>query len=62
MQIRKEKKMKLTNEELKCIKGGAGLSGTLINSLINGIKTFMDVGRYFGSSIRRLFGGKFCSM
>ena len=52
--------MKLTNEELKIIKGGA-ISGTLINSIINGVKTVMDVGRYFGSSIRRLFGGKSCS-
>lgn len=53
--------MKLTNKELKCIKGGAGISGTLINSLVNGIKMFMDVGRYFGSSIRRIFGGRYCS-
>lgn len=54
--------MKLTNKELKNIKAGFSLSGTVINALVNGVKAFMDVGRYFGSGIRRLFGGKSCSM
>ena len=52
--------MKLTNKELKNIKAGFSLSGTVINALVNGVKAFMDVGRYFGSGIRRLFGGKSC--
>lgn len=53
--------MKLKNNELKMIKAGAGISGTLINSLIKGFNSFMDVGRYLGSSIRRLIGHNICS-
>ncbi len=52
--------MKLTKKEAKMISGGAGISGTLINALIKGFNAFMDIGRYFGSSIRRLIGGNYC--
>ncbi len=52
--------MKLTKNEAQNIVGGAGITGTLINSLIKSFNTFLDVGRYFGSSIRRLFGGASC--
>ena len=48
--------MKLTNNESKMIVGGARISASLINSLIRGINSFMDIGRYLGSSIRRMFG------
>jgi hypothetical protein len=54
--------MKLTNKELKMIIGGATISGTLINSLIKGINSLLDVGRYFGSSIRRLIGKSACPL
>ncbi len=54
--------MRLTNKELKSLKAGFNLSGTIINAFVNGVKQFMDVGRYFGSGIRRLFSGKYCSM
>lgn len=54
--------MKLNKKELKNIKAGFNLSGTVINALVSGFKSFMDIGRYFGSGIRRLFKGKFCSM
>lgn len=54
--------MRLTNKELKSIKAGFSLSGTIINAFVNGIKAFMDVGRYFGSGIRRLFGNSSCPM
>lgn len=51
--------MRLSKKELKMIKAGKALSATLINSLMRGINTFMDVGRYFGSSIRRwIYKGK----
>lgn len=63
MQIRKEKKnMKLNKNELKEIKAGAALSSSLINSLIKGFNSFMDIGRYLGSSIRRLIGGNACPL
>ena len=54
--------MKLTKEELKEIKAGASFSASLINSLVRGINSVLDVGRYLGSSIRRLVGGKVCSL
>lgn len=60
MSLRKENFMRLTKEEAQNVVGGAGITGTLINSLIKGFNTFMDIGRYFGSSLRRLFGGASC--
>ncbi len=56
--------MKLTNKELKFIKAGATttLSATLINALVKGFDSFMDVGRYLGSSIRRIIGGNSCPL
>jgi hypothetical protein len=62
MQIKKERReiMKLSNKEAKMIIGGAGITGTLLNSLIKGFNTLMDIGRYLGSSLRRLIGGRSC--
>ena len=54
--------MKLTKEELKQIKAGATFSATLINSLVRGVNSVLDIGRYLGSSIRRLVGNKACSL
>ena len=44
--------MKLTNDELKMIKAGAGISASFLNSIIKGFNSFMDIGRYLGSSRR----------
>lgn len=54
--------MKLTNDELKMIKAGAGISASFLNSIIKGFNSFMDIGRYLGSSIRRLVGGSSCPL
>lgn len=54
--------MKLNSEELKSIIGGASISGTLVSSLVKGVTTFFDIGRYLGSSIRRIFGGNICPL
>ncbi|HIU40689.1 MAG TPA: hypothetical protein IAB68_05260 [Candidatus Aphodocola excrementigallinarum] len=54
--------MRLNKNELKMIKAGASISATLVNALIKGFTTFMDVGRYLGSSIRRLFGNSACPL
>lgn len=54
--------MKLTNTELKQIKGGAGISAALLNALSRCINSFMDIGRYLGSSVRRMFGNSYCNM
>ena len=61
MQIRRNQ-MKLTNKELKMIKAGAGITASLLNSIIKGINSFMDIGRYLGSSVRRLIGGVSCPL
>ena len=52
--------MKLTNMELKSIVAGAGISTSLMNSIIRGINVFVDIGRYLGSSIRRLISKEIC--
>lgn len=54
--------MKLNNKELKLIVGGASITGTLINSLIKGFNSFLDIGRYLGSSLRRIIGKSYCSI
>lgn len=59
---KKGENMKLTNKELKMIVGGATISGTLINSIIKGVNSILDIGRYFGSSIRRLIGRNACPL
>ena len=54
--------IKLKQRELKKIKAGATFSASLINALVRGINSFLDVGRYFGSSIRRFIGGNSCPL
>ena len=54
--------MKLTNNELKSIVAGTSISYSLINSFLKGVNTFIDIGRYLGSSIRRLIEGSICSV
>ena len=50
---------KLNENEMKNISAGS-ISGTLYNAFIRGINVFVDVGRYLGSSIRRLFDHNLC--
>lgn len=51
---------KLTNNEMLKITGGGSVSGTLINAIWNGVKAFIDVGRYAGSAIRRMIDKNLC--
>lgn len=53
---------RINKEELKDIDGGTSLSGTLINAFTNGMKTILEIGRSFGSSIRRLKEKKICTI
>ena len=46
---------KINEDKMKSIKAGAGITGTLINSILRAVNIFSDAGRYFGSSIRRIF-------
>lgn len=50
---------KLKEEEMMQIKAGA-LNGTLLNAILRGANIFVDVGRCFGSAIRRLTSRNLC--
>lgn len=49
----------LTNYELNNINGGA-LSGAIISSIIRGANIIFEIGKSFGSSIRRLMTKNLC--
>lgn len=51
----------LTNEELMCVTGG-GISATLINAAARLVNTVYDIGRAFGSAIRRITSGNVCPL
>lgn len=50
----------LSIKEEKQIYAGSGISGTLMNSLLKGFNIFTDLGRYLGSSLRRIFSNNMC--
>lgn len=50
----------ISNENLFNITGGISISGSLINAFTSGIKTVLEVGRSFGTSIRRLIAKNLC--
>lgn len=52
--------MILSKRELTKIKAGAGVSGNLLNYIIRGFNSVLDVGRYLGSAIRRLSSNSYC--
>lgn len=51
--------MELTNKELNSIVGGA-LSGAVISSLIRGASLVFEIGKSFGSALRRMMKGNYC--
>ena len=50
----------MSNDELLTIHGGADLPSTLINALVRLVDITLEVGRAFGSAIRRLKDGDLC--
>lgn len=46
----------------KDIEGGLSISNSLINSLTNGIKIILELGRSLGTAIRRGSSKKICSL
>ena len=54
--------MKISKKELKKITAGGKISATLLNYLIKGFTTFLDIGRYLGSGIRRITSNNMCEM
>jgi len=51
----------LNNEELVLTVGGS-FTATMFGYILKGINMVMDFGRSVGSSLRRIFSGKFCSL
>lgn len=49
----------LTKKEMLEINGN-GLSASLINAIRSGVMSIVDVGRYFGSAIRRMVERNLC--
>lgn len=55
--------MKLLNkEQLLEINGGLNVTGSILNSINNLLKTVLDIGRSVGTSIVRLATGNTCRM
>lgn len=52
---------KLDKDELLNIKGGA-ITGTYVNAIVRGIEALLDLGRSFGSSIRRWTSNDICRL
>ena len=52
----------LTKEELIYIYGGLSISGSLINALVKGLNTFLDLGRSLGTAIRRIVTSFVCPL
>lgn len=51
----------MNNDELILTQGG-GWSASMFNYAIQAFKTIVDFGRQVGSTLRRLIGGKLCSL
>ena len=53
---------KLSVNELKQIEGGINITASLLTSIVRGINSLLDLGRSFGSAIRRIQYGQMCSL
>lgn len=51
--------MQIGKQELLSINGGA-ISASFITSIVRGINSLLDLGRSFGTAIRRIFSGTIC--
>lgn len=52
----------LEKDTLMNLMGGATISGTMINAITNAIKTLLEVGKGFGSAIRRMTCNQMCPL
>ncbi len=52
--------MRLDKQTLLQIKGGMSISASMISALVRGIDVIIDVGRSFGSALRRMKDGNMC--
>ncbi len=53
---------KLSIMEMKNIRGGLTLSGALISAFKGYYTVLREIGQYFGSGIRRITSGSYCSV
>lgn len=51
----------VTDDELLMIRGGASVSGTIVNAFTSAFKTLYGFGQDFGGSLRRIITKKLCS-
>lgn len=51
---------KLSNEELLQLQGG-DISGAMLSSIVKGINVVLELGKCFGSAIRRIIDKRPCS-
>lgn len=49
----------LTNKELNLVIGGM-ISGAVLSSIIRGASVILELGRSFGSALRRMITKKYC--
>lgn len=54
--------MELNKKELLKVYGGAGVTAAMLNGFARTISTIVEVGRSFGSAIRRLYSGNVCPL
>ena len=52
----------LNKNELMNIEGGFSISGSIINAFTSAVKAVVDLGRSFGSSIRRIATNNLCKL
>lgn len=53
--------MELTNTELMDINGG-GITAAFLQGITKAVSTVYDIGRAFGSAIRRITSGNICQI
>lgn len=53
--------IELNNNALFNIRGGS-ISGSLINAFVRGIEALLDLGRSFGTAIRRISSKRICRL
>ena len=54
--------MELEKYELLQIQGGVNITASWLNAVARGIEAIMDLGRSFGTAIRRIGSNNVCSL
>lgn len=54
--------MQLSEKELLSVVGGISITGTFINAIAKGINAIIDLGRSFGTAIRRVSANNLCPL